>query len=42
VTRRWLLPLLLAGGLAACGKRGDLRLPRPGEDDEADQEGEAK
>jgi MYXO-CTERM domain-containing protein len=35
--RRVLLALLALGGLAACGKKGSLRLPEPGEmDDEED------
>jgi predicted small lipoprotein YifL len=35
--RRLLLALLALGGLAACGKKGSLRLPEPGEmDDEED------
>ena len=35
--RRLLLTLLVLGGLAACGKKGSLRLPEPGEmDDEED------
>ncbi|HSA80907.1 MAG TPA: hypothetical protein VLE23_08785 [Geminicoccaceae bacterium] len=35
--RRLLLALLALGGLAACGKKGSLRLPEPDEmDDEED------
>ena len=35
--RHVLLALLALGGLAACGKKGSLRLPEPGEmDDEED------
>jgi hypothetical protein len=35
--RRLLLALVALGGLAACGKKGSLRLPEPGEmDDEED------
>lgn len=36
VSRRRLLPLLLLAGLAACGKRGQLRLPEPGEEEDAE------
>ena len=37
--RRLLLALLACGALAACGKKGTLRLPRPDElDDEDDGE----
>jgi Prokaryotic lipoprotein-attachment site len=35
--RRLLLALVALGALAACGKKGSLRLPEPGEmDDEED------
>jgi predicted small lipoprotein YifL len=36
--RRLLLALLALGGLAACGKKGSLRLPEPGEMDEEESD----
>jgi predicted small lipoprotein YifL len=34
---RLLLAVLAPGALAACGKKGTLRLPRPGEMEEEDE-----
>jgi predicted small lipoprotein YifL len=36
--RRLVLALLALGLLAACGKKGSLRLPKPGETDDDDQQ----